>query len=131
MRSARHAEYCACTLDRIEGVSAYAHRAFMTGDDENKKRVIRTLSYNLTLKDKVLQLEAKKWLIPIAEGYPELEAKYLEVITSNNPSTKDKTAALATVSSQWWSIVNVVRTAIRTEAGFGDSYAFQVSEWAW
>jgi site-specific DNA recombinase len=83
--------------------ATYAHHAFMTGDDENKKRVIRTLGYNLTLKDKVLQLEAKKWLIPIAEGYPELEAKYLEVITSKNPSTKDKTAALATVSSQWWS----------------------------
>lgn len=82
--------------------ATYSHHAFTAGNADTKKRVIQTLGYNLTLKDKKLQLEANKWLLPIAKYYPAIEAQYLEVITSEKPSMKEKTAALATVSSQWW-----------------------------
>lgn len=60
-----------------------------------------TLGENLLLKDQKLSLEPHKWLIPIAKGYPALEAKYLNARTKNNSSIKAKTAALASVSASW------------------------------
>lgn len=49
---------------------------------------------SLTLKDNKLFIEPNEWLIPISEGYSELEKSYLWVVTNKKANSKELEKAL-------------------------------------
>ena len=49
----------------------------INGDLMTKKVILQTLGSNFLLKDSVLTLETKDWLIPIKEDYPSVEKDLL------------------------------------------------------
>ena len=86
---------------------------FRTGDLRKKRDILMTLGTNLVLKDQKLLLEPNEWLVKLGEGYPAVEAEYLEARTENNDPINAKTAALATVNDKWRSICDAIATKIR------------------
>jgi hypothetical protein len=63
-----------------------------------------TLGQNLVLKDGKLTITPNEWLIPIAEGYPELEKIYLNGRTKQKATSPDREMALAGKSDYWRAI---------------------------
>ncbi len=60
--------------------ACYAHKAFLFGDEQTKREILSTITeLNCTLKDKKLNIHKAEWLVPIAEQYPALEAKFRAV----------------------------------------------------
>jgi len=55
------------------------------------------LGANFILKDQKLSLEPHKWLIPIKEEYPALEAEYLHARTKENPLPSD----FSSINESW------------------------------
>ena len=83
--------------------ATYARIRFRNTKDLKVKRdILLTLGQNLLLKDQKLTLERSEWLVPIAEQYPELEAKYLRNIrTVNKVSSKERIKALEPILETW------------------------------
>jgi len=52
---------------------------FNQGDSKTKMNILRALGKNITIMDGKLSIEPFEWLVPIKEGYPDLEAEYLEL----------------------------------------------------
>ena len=83
--------------------ATYARIRFQTTKDLKVRRdILLTLGQNLLLKDHKLTLERSEWLVPIAEQYPKLEAKYLRNIrTIKKPSRKERIIALEPIIDSW------------------------------
>ena len=79
--------------------ATYARVRFRDGDLATKRGILITLGQNLTLKDQKLSLTPSKWLVPIAENYPAIEAEYLRRARTNKNASS--TEALASVSDSW------------------------------
>lgn len=57
--------------------SMYAPRKFMAGDSKVRREILEGLAgLNCTLKDRELSIQAVKWLVPIQNDYPAIEAGY-------------------------------------------------------
>lgn len=87
--------------ERTFEFATYARQAFMFGDLAGKKEVVMAMGQNFAIKDGKFNFEPNKWLIPIAEEYPALEAEYEKVRTANYGSIKAKTEAIASVRTKW------------------------------
>jgi site-specific DNA recombinase len=82
--------------------ATYARIHFRDGDTATKRGILITLGQNLTLKDQKISLTPSKWLVPIAQDYPAIEAKYLSKVRTNKKATpKVKEMALASISDEW------------------------------
>ena len=81
--------------------ATYARVRFANGTLMDKRDVLRTLGKNLTLKGGHLEITPNEWLIPIAEGYPELEASYRRVRTNKKASAKELEEALVPIFNTW------------------------------
>lgn len=79
--------------------NAYAH--FKSGDVRTKRDILKTLGRNLILKDNKLYIEPNKWLVPIAENYPEIERSYLKVRTNKKATAKELEVALMPIYENW------------------------------
>ena len=93
--------------------ATYARSHFINGDAQTKKAILRALGSNFLLKDGKLALQAKKWLLPIAEKYPALEAEYLRLELGKKPMNKIKNEAKASLITRWYTIVEDVRTVFQ------------------
>ena len=89
------------TFEKTLFTCATAAERFNKGDYRMRREVLLEIGYNPTLQDKILYFEPEDWFQPIADRYPEVEAEYQKVITTNYASTNEKTAALATIYSKW------------------------------
>lgn len=69
------------------------------------------------MQDKKLTLQAKKWLQPIAQGYPALEAEYLRLEPGKNRLNQTKNSQQEAIFSTWGAIVKDVRTQIQKWEG--------------
>ena len=81
--------------------AVHAKINFQNGDIRTKRDVLRTLGENLILKDNKLYIEPNKWLVPIAEGYSEIEKAYLKVRTNKKATTKQLEAAMEPIFESW------------------------------
>ncbi len=81
--------------------ATYAREHFATGDMESKKAILKGIGMNPTIVDNELRIEPNKWLVPIIDSYPKIEAEYNNVRTSDNGSVETKTDALASVNDYW------------------------------
>ena len=82
--------------------ATYARVHFKNGDLETKKQILRTIGTEYTLRDKVLEIKPKEWLVPIKEGYPALEEKYYALELDKTPINKEQNKAFALLRSQWF-----------------------------
>lgn len=87
--------------ERAFDFATCARVRFAEGSLMDKRDVLRTLGKNFTLKDGKLEITPNEWLIPIAEGYPELEANYRRVRTSKKASAKELEEALVPIYDTW------------------------------
>ena len=81
--------------------ATYARVRFANGSLADKRDVLRTLGKNLTLKDGHLDITPNEWLVPIAKGYPGLEASYRKVRTNKKASSKELKEALVPIFDTW------------------------------
>ena len=84
--------------------ATYARIRFQNGDLMTKRDILMTLGGNLTLKDNKLSITPNEWLIPIAEGYSELEQSYLKVRTNQKATSQDRKMALDNIYDSWWAL---------------------------
>ncbi len=78
-----------------------AQKRFATGGVVTKRDILLTLGQQLTLKDNKLLIEPNEWLIPISEGYSELEKRYLWVVTNKKAHSKELEQALVPILQTW------------------------------
>lgn len=93
--------------------ATYARYHFINGDLQTRKEILMALGSNFILKDRKLALQAKKWLQPIAEGYPTLEATYRRLELDKKPLNKAKNQAKDLLITGWQTIVEDVRTVFQ------------------
>ena len=81
--------------------AAYARKAFLRGTLDQKREILETLGQNPTIKDRIFNIEAPEWLVPIGEKYPELEAEYLRLELDKSPLSAREIAALYDLRLRW------------------------------
>lgn len=82
--------------------ATYARAHFKNGSLEVKRSILTTIGQNLLLKDHKLVLTPNEWLVPIGEGYPDIEKAYLTSIATNKKAHSYlKERALMSVSDNW------------------------------
>ena len=96
-----NSKQCLELTERSFKFAAYAQRAFLTGGLELKKEILLTLGNIPTIKDQKLHIEPEKWLVPIQNGYPGLEAEYLRLEPRNMLMIKEQTEAIASIRIRW------------------------------
>lgn len=87
--------------ERAFDFAVHAQRNFMSGDVRTKRDILRTFGQSITLKDNKLYIEPNEWLAPIADGYSELEKRYLWVVTNKKAQSKELERALVPILQTW------------------------------
>ena len=119
------------TVEKTLHTCATAAYRFNNGDWRTRRGVMLEIGQNPSLKDRILQLDPEDWFQPIADKYPAIEAEYQKVITTKYASTKEKTAALATIYSQWqgWQGSNPRPTVLETVALPAELHPYMSASW--
>ncbi|NLJ49792.1 MAG: recombinase family protein [Candidatus Atribacteria bacterium] len=87
--------------------ATYARAAFLKASEmgkaglELKKEILLAIGKTPIIKGEKLFIEPNEWLVPIENGYPALEKKYLGLEPTKLPLNKAKTEALTSVRAQW------------------------------
>jgi hypothetical protein len=87
--------------ERVFDFATNARYIFNNGTDTERRDVFTALGGSLTLRDQLVCIELYPWFVPIKERYPAIERSLRKVRTNKNASSKEKTDALTSVSSQW------------------------------
>jgi DNA invertase Pin-like site-specific DNA recombinase len=98
--------------ERLFDLAVHGREHFIAGDIDVKREVLAGIGSNLTLLGGTLRFSPHPWLVPIENGYQDLEAEYEKVRTQDFASIEEKTAAYANVYNSWLGIVNEVRTLL-------------------
>lgn len=77
----------------------YAKEYFDSDDWERKRAVIKRLGADLRLSNRTIQFTPVKYLVPVAEKYPELRQQFELVRTDSQQMKKDLKEGLF---SQWY-----------------------------
>ena len=77
----------------------YAKEDFDTDDLERKRAVVKRLGADLKLSNRAIQFTPVKYLVPIAEKYPELKEQFELARTDSQQMKKDLKEGLI---SQWY-----------------------------
>jgi hypothetical protein len=97
--------------------ATYAHTRFSTGRLELKKEIFLALGKTPIIKGEKLVIEPNRWLVPIKNGYPALEAEYMRIELDKVPMNTAQSEALASIRTRWCGIVDDVRTIIEHTEG--------------
>ena len=85
--------------------ATYARKEFIKGGLETKKEILMGLGKVLTIKDGELNIDTNKWLVPIKNGYPALEAEYRRLEPTLQSATTGinnaKSEALTSLRAHW------------------------------
>lgn len=85
--------------------ATYARKAFITAEGkaglELKKEILLALGKTPIIKDEKLIIEPNEWFVPIQNGYPELEKKYIGLEPTKTLTNKRRIEGLASVRAQW------------------------------
>ena len=79
--------------------SYHAKEDFDSDDLERKRAVIKRLGADLKLSNRTIQFTPVKYLVPVAEEYPELKRQFELARTGSEQMKKDLKEALI---SQWY-----------------------------
>lgn len=87
--------------------ATYARIAFLrankmgNGGLELKKEILLALGKFPIITDRVLKIEANDWLVPIKNGYPELEKEYAGLELRKSLKSKAKSDAISSIRTRW------------------------------
>lgn len=95
------ADSSAAMNEKAFNFAVNAKKRFASGDVVTKRDILLTLGQTLTLKDNKLFIEPNEWLVPIADGYSELEKRYLWVVTNKKAHSKELEQALEPILQSW------------------------------
>lgn len=91
--------------EKTFNLATYARKAFITAKGkeglELKKEILMALGKTPIIKDNKLIIEPNEWLVPIENGYSELEREYKRLELDKTLDNKAKTAALTAVITRW------------------------------
>ncbi len=87
--------------ERVFDFATNARYIFNNGTDTERRDVFTALGGSLTLRDQRVHIELYPWFVPIKEKYPAIARSLRKVRTNQNASSKEKTDALTSASSQW------------------------------
>ncbi len=87
--------------EKVFNFSLYAYKAFLNGNLETRREILAALGSNYIIKDQKLTITYNKYFEPIIKHYPALEANYRRLELDESLTTKEKTAVLTAVISQW------------------------------
>ncbi len=82
----------------------YAHYWFINGDSETKMDILHGLGSNFLLKDKKLVLDPGLWFIPVKDGYPKIESKYIRFELDKTPEserTDEQKQVFEEIKNEW------------------------------
>ena len=80
-------------------IKVYAKEDFDSDNLERKRAVIKRLGANLKLSNRTIQFTPVKYLVPVAEKYPELKQQFELARTDSQQMKKDLKEGLI---SQWY-----------------------------
>ena len=106
--------------DKAFDFITYAHYWFLNGNLEKKRIIASALGSNFLLKGRELTIEPSLWFIPVKDGYPKIEAKYIRFELDKTPEsdrTDEQKAAFEEIKNEWSCLVKDVRTKIREHQG--------------
>jgi site-specific DNA recombinase len=81
-----------------------AQSKFKNGSDSEKKELLTIFGQKLVLEDKKLKFSPVSWLIPIQEGYSDLERQFLTLEPANNRNLQienNKKTSEEVLKSSW------------------------------
>ncbi len=79
----------------------YAAHHYNEGSFEERRTILSGFGSNFFIKDKKLQMQPHKWLIPIDEEYKQLEKEYVRLETTKTASPRENQAALESIRLRW------------------------------
>jgi len=92
--------------EKTSSFATYARAAFLKANDmgkaglELKKELLMAIGKTPKMKREKLFIEPNEWFVPIENGYPALERKYVGLKPTKLPLNKAKTEALTSVRAQ-------------------------------
>lgn len=69
---------------------AYAHKAFLTSNDETRRELIFHLDSNHAIKDKITAIQAKEWFLPVANKHNAIQSELERLEPPKSSSIKAK-----------------------------------------
>ncbi len=78
---------------------AYAHKAFLTGDDETRRELIFHLGSNHAIKDQITAIQAKEWFLPVVNKHDDIQREFERLEPLKNGSMKAKSGQLSPLLS--------------------------------
>ncbi|HYV90926.1 MAG TPA: recombinase family protein [Chitinophagales bacterium] len=109
-----HSERYVELTEKTFHFATYARQGFVAGTLNDKREILSSLGSNYNVKDKILNIEAAEWLIPIEKDYPTLEAEYREIELKKNVSVEERNEVLNSIRQRWCTTVKDVRTVFIT-----------------
>lgn len=103
-RTEDRAEHWLDLSEKAFNFATYAIYNFNKGSLQAKKEIFSALGENFILKDRKVSLELDEWLIPIQQGYAEIEREYLALEPNERSIEQLKKDPSGSIYSKWWAI---------------------------
>ncbi len=81
--------------------ATYARKAFLFGTLEQKREILTALGWNFIINGKKLSISTNEWLVPIENGYSELETEYTRLELNKTLTNVGRNEALASIRLRW------------------------------
>ena len=79
----------------------YARKAYLKGDIQKKREIFAALGQNYVLQDKIVSIQATKWLVPIEKAYPGLEAEFNRIELDESLDKQGRNERLESLILTW------------------------------
>jgi len=98
------------TTERVFNFISNVRTAFNEGNYSVKRNILMALGKGFDIKDGKLYIEFNDWLVPIDEGYKQLEEQYLKLELENSGDFELENEIFEPLCRTWLGIVDEVRT---------------------
>jgi site-specific DNA recombinase len=79
----------------------YSAENFKREDFEGRRTILNGFGSIFSIRDRKLKMQPHEWLVPIGEGYPELEKEYLSLEPAERAAESGESAALDSIRLRW------------------------------
>ncbi len=91
---------------------AYAHKAFLTGNDETRRELIFHLGSNHEIKDRITSIQAKEWFLPVANKRNDIKREFERLEPMKSGCIKAKSGQLSPLLSTMHGAMDTTRNNI-------------------
>lgn len=82
----------------------YAAENYELEGFEGRRTILQGFGSLFTIRNRTLEMDPHEWLVPIGEGYPELEKEYLSLEPAERALQSSESPALESIRLRWRSI---------------------------